>query len=346
VYCEETGSLFSKNDVYCTYSSVFSRATNNCKLDDPLSPSALALRPPCLQNTQTKAMATQTNDEERLARLIVVAPTYYNDTNDIRYRLGLESCQQAAEHRIELVLVDASPSQTIRDGLEEAGCGFVRVIPQTSKGKKGAALREGIAKALILLQHNDDDCDDCENGTAVIGFQELEKVDMIRHWKSIARNLLIKSSDIVVARRDNEMFRNSYPIEQFHSEQFANMFLDSLANKIGLPSIDWTAGPVAFKASIAPRWLSYKGEVWDAQLVPIIEAFIEGAKISSFDVSYRHPESMKEQEEGNLIFNEKRLHQLNFLSDTVGKRMIEVAAAAAAAAGAVKAGVENTNSNN
>jgi hypothetical protein len=289
-------------------------------------------------NTQTKAMATQTNDEQRLARLIVVAPTYYNNPKDIRYRLGLESCQQAAEHKIEFVLVDASPSQTIRDGLEEAGCGFVRVIPQTSKGKKGAALREGIAKALILLKHNDDDDD---NGTALIGFQELEKVDMIRHWKSIARNLLIKSSDIVVARRDNEMFRNSYPIEQFHSEQFANMFLDSLANKIGLPSIDWTAGPVAFKASIAPRWLSYKGEVWDAQLVPIIEAFIEGAKISSFDVSYRHPESMKEQEEGNPIFNEKRLHQLNFLSDTVGKRMIEVAAAAAA--GAVKTGLENTN---
>ena len=286
-------------------------------------------------------MATQTNDEQRLARLIVVAPTYYYDTNDIRYRLGLESCQQAAEHKIQLVLVDASPSHTIRDGLEEAGCGFVRVIPQTSKGKKGAALREGIAKALILLKHNDDDDDDCENGTAVIGFQELEKVDMIRHWKSIARSLLIKSSDIVAVRRDNEMFRNSYPIEQFHAEQFANMFLDSLANKIGLPSIDWTAGPVAFKASIAHRWLSYKGEVWDAQLVPMIEAFIEGAKISSFDVTYRHPESMKEQEEGNPIFNEKRLHQLNFLSNTVGKRIVEVAAAAAT--GAVKTGVENTN---
>ncbi|MGK3743510.1 MAG: hypothetical protein ACI90V_010368 [Bacillariaceae sp.] len=235
-------------------------------------------------------MTTHTNNEQRLPRLIVVAPTYYNDTNDIRYRLGLESCQQAAEHKIELVLVDASPSQTIRDGLEEAGCGFVRVIPQTSKGKKGAALREGIAKALLLLKRNNDDNDDdddCKNGiTAVIGFQELEKVDMIRHWKSIARNLLIKSSDIVVTRRDNEIFRKSYPIEQYHSEQFANMFLDSLASKIGLPSIDWTAGPVAFKASIAHQWLSYKGEVWDAQLVPIIEAFLEGAKISSFDI---HP---------------------------------------------------------
>jgi hypothetical protein len=59
---------------------------------------------------------------------------------------------------------------------------------------------------------------------------------------------------------------------------------------------------------------------------------------------YRHPESMKEQEEGNPIFNEKRLHQLNFLSDTVGKRMRDVAAAAVA--GEVKTGVENTNSKN
>ena len=77
--------------------------------------------------------------------------------------------------------------------------------------------------------------------------------------------------------------------------------------------------------------LVYDGEIWDAQLVPIIDCFLEGnAKITSFDIPYRHPESMKEQEEGNPVFNEKRLHQLNFLSDTVGKRMREAAAAAAA----------------
>ena len=73
-------------------------------------------------------------------------------------------------------------------------------------------------------------------------------------------------ADIIVPRRGDKDFRASYPTEQYHSEQFANLFLDSLGNKIGLPSTDWTNGPFAFDASMATQWLEYDGEIRDAQL--------------------------------------------------------------------------------
>ena len=253
-------------------------------------------------------------------RLIVVAPTFYSDTRDVRYALALESCKKASEHEIDFILIDASPSKTIRDGLQEAGQGYVTIVTQTSKGKKGAALREGIRLADKIFQ--DEITNSGVSRRVIIGFQEPEKVDMIRHWKSIANYAARSGSNIVVPRRRDQEFRATYPIEQYHSEQFANLFLDTLGSQIGLPSIDWTAGPIALDSSMADKWLEYNGEIWDAQLVPIIDCFLQKrAIVSSFEVPYCHPESMKEEEGGNPKFNDKRLHQLNFLSETVGQRM-------------------------
>jgi hypothetical protein len=149
---------------------------------------------------------------------------------------------------------------------------------------------------------------------------------MFRHWTSLVRHMMESDADVTVPRRRDPSFRSSYPTEQYHSEMFANMYLDSLGAAIGLPSIDWTMGPVAFKASQAPHWLNNDGEIWDAQLVPLVNAHLNGAKVSSYEIDYHHPESMKQQEQGVAAWNEKRLYQLNVLSNTVGKRMKEAAA--------------------
>uniref|UniRef100_A0A7S4EHD7 Glycosyltransferase 2-like domain-containing protein n=1 Tax=Pseudo-nitzschia australis TaxID=44445 RepID=A0A7S4EHD7_9STRA len=266
-----------------------------------------------------------TKDNVDQPRLIVVAPTFYSDTSETRYLLGLEACQKAAEYGVEFILVDASPSQNIRNGLEHAGRSgdgrsFVRVVRQSYKGKKGAALREAIAYAVDELREENN------KKTTMIGFQELEKVDVIKYWNSIAKHAMESKAGIVVPRREDLHFRASYPIEQYHSEQFGNMYLDSLGKKIGLPSIDWLNGPVAFDVSLANAWLEFDGELWDAQIVPMVDCFLKrNTKITSFDIPYIHRRTMKEQEEGNLAFIEKRLYQLNFLSDTVGKQIREAA---------------------
>mmetsp|Transcript_55148 Transcript_55148/g.133993 ORF Transcript_55148/g.133993 Transcript_55148/m.133993 type:complete len:334 (+) Transcript_55148:76-1077(+) len=254
-------------------------------------------------------------------KLIVVAPTFYADMDDIRYHLGLKACREAAKHEVSLLLVDASPSNEVAEGLEKAGRttdgrNFVRVVPQTWKGKKGVALREGISKAAEELKDNKD---------AIIAFQELEKVAMFQHYQNLVDHFRQSGSQIVVPRRSDQSFKSTYPIEQYHSENFANMLLDSMGSEIRMPSIDWTIGPVLLKSDQVQYWLQYHGETWDAQLVPVVDAHVKGSKISSFEIDYVHPKEMKEQEQGQAGWNEKRLYQINVLTDTIGKRMKEEA---------------------
>lgn len=181
-------------------------------------------------------------------------------------------------------------------------------------------MREGIKEGLRKLLGDRE----LESGsTTIIGFQELEKVDLFRHWTSVVRHMVESGADVSVPRRKDVSFQSSYPIEQYHSEMFANKYLDSLGTSIGLPSIDWTMGPVAFRTSQALHWINFDGETWDAQLVPLVNAHLNGAKITSYEVDYFHPEPMKQQEQGVATWNEKRLYQLNVLSQTVGKRMKE-----------------------
>lgn len=252
---------------------------------------------------------------------IVVAPTFYKGLEETRYKLGVEACRQAAANGISLILVDGS-APAIRKGLELAGYNalekknYVQVVPQKSAGKKGAALREA-----INLAYRGSRGFDPEN--AIIAFQELEKVDLFRHWRAVFQFMQDSKSDVVPVRREDECFRKYYPLEQYYAETFGNMYLDSLGKSIGLPALDWTSGPVAFRRKYTKFWLDYPGEIWDSQIVPYVRAYKAGATVASFEVEYKHRPEMKHQEEGQMEWNEKRLMQLNFLKDTLKKEILK-----------------------
>jgi hypothetical protein len=251
--------------------------------------------------------------------LTVVAPTFYSNLDEARFVLGLEACREAARCCIHVILVDGSPIDEVRhrlieSGKAEDGIEWVKVVPQTSKGKKGAALREAIAAAELERQTLE-----IPEETFVIAFQELEKIDMLRHWKDLVDFMTKSNSDICVPYRSDESFKTSYPIEQYHSEKFANFYLDALGSEVTFPSIDWTMGPLALRAKVSKYWLEFDGELWDAQLVPMVHAQRwHGAHVTSFDVEYKHPELQKQDEEGSPKWSEKRLWQLNVLFDKVG----------------------------
>lgn len=244
--------------------------------------------------------------------IIVVAPTFYESLDETRYRLAVEACQNAAKHQIRLILVDASSDSAIREGLQKAGGGYVQVFRQTISGRKGAALREAIQ--LAYEQSNEDN---------IIAFQELEKVDMFRHWSPLVQHMIETGATITVPKRHDQSFQSTYAIEQYHCESFANLFLNSLGTQIGLVNIDWTIGPVAFRYDEAKHWMNFDGELWDAQLIPLVQAHLAGATVTSLEIDYHHPHAMKNEEEGRTIWNEKRLMQLNFLKDTVGKLIVD-----------------------
>jgi hypothetical protein len=290
--------------------------------------------------TATSMTTTTTTTTEATTRLIVVAPTFYKSLDESRCRLALEACQQAARQEIRLVLIDASPRHDeIATALTDAGMGgphhdqpYVRVLPQQSLGKKGTALREAIQAACQELDSDEKgsssrgSSSSSNSSRCIIAFQEPEKVGMLRHWKSIVEYMDTIQADILVPHRSNTSFQQSYPIEQYHCETFANFYLNALASTIGLtpaPSLDWTMGPIAFRRDQAHYWLEGCNdcEVWDAQLVPIIRAHVAGRTVATLEIDYHHPTAMKQQEEGDSSWMEKRLLQLNFLSETVGQEL-------------------------
>jgi hypothetical protein len=158
---------------------------------------------------------------------------------------------------------------------------------------------------------------------------------MISFWKDITTHMESTSAEIIVPRRDDSLFRRTYPMEQYHSENFANLYLDSLGKAAGFPSIDWTMGPIIFRTSLASFWLDYmEGDLWDVQIVPMIRAWRHlrsqrgndnnSNDVASYQVAFHHPASMKEEEEGLSSWSEKRLFQLNVLFEKVGGELKEL----------------------
>lgn len=261
-------------------------------------------------------------------RVVLVTVTYYPNTSDIRFPLALELCQLAATNAIQTVIVDDSPDHSaVRDALEEAGRGHVKVYQQdkASYEGKGGALRQAIYYARELLKESNNNSD--IDNTAIC-FAEPEKVDIANHINLIVQPILDGSTDIVVPTRSEELFRTTYPIEQYHSENFANLHFNSLARQYkGFQTkestqIDWLFGPFALQASLADTWLNYKGTSWDAQMIPYVRAVRnDNRRIASVTIDFRHPKEMKEQEEGDPKWTNKRLQQLNILFDLLGKEL-------------------------
>lgn len=250
--------------------------------------------------------------------IIVVAPTFYADTTDLRYDLGLTFCRQAAALRIRVILVDASSPDgaLVRQALTAAGNGHVQVVEQTAQGRKGAALRQALQLAYEATADADDD--------AILCFQEPEKIDMLNHWQTVAAYMRKENIDICNPRREASLFQSTYPTEQYHSESFVNFYLDALAAAAApacsLPSIDWTMGPIALRRTWAPHWQAYKGDLWDAQMVPMIRSHVQhGATVGSCTVPFCLPAAMKAQEEGRVMWCEKRLAQINLLIPILAK---------------------------
>ena len=234
---------------------------------------------------------------------VIFTCTFYTSEADVRLACCLKFLGQCRAHELDVVVVDASPSEAIRAKMKEAHPA-AEVVKQTAQGRKGAALRECVHVARSVL---DDD--------GVIAFQELEKVDMIGLQRSVAQHLWRSGLDVVVPGRADALFKATYPIEQYHQEKFANLYLNTLGVAAGLPDhIDWTMGPVALRATMARHWLEDDGELWDAQIVPYVRAARwHGAKVGPLELEYHHPSSMKAEEEGVAVWGEKRLMQLNFL---------------------------------
>ena len=119
--------------------------------------------------------------------------------------------------------------------------------------------------------------------------------------------------------REPKLFAATYPVEQYHSESFANAYLDLAAKKFAgrETPLDWHFGPFALRRRHAAVWLAHAGDLWDAQVVPVADALRAGLRVGGAEVPFAAPAAMKAEEEGSLAFIRKRLDQINFLDPKV-----------------------------
>ena len=263
---------------------------------------------------------------------VVFTCTYYPSTSDLRYVQFLETLQAAKKHAVRIVVVDGSPDdvhKALKEGYD--GRDGAVIVRQTYQGGKGAALREAADVAAAGGQGA------FEVGSeTLLCWQEAEKTNQISHWRNVL-DALAAEYEVVVPRRTQKCFMDSYPIEQYHSETYGNLYLNTVMKDAirgsdnddmkvpvansptprGMSLIDWHFGPFAFRAKHIKLWSTYKGNSYDTQLVPIVHAIRRGLRVVSVDVDFVLDERMREQEENNVDFIEKRLNQLNDLDPKV-----------------------------
>ena len=262
-------------------------------------------------------MGNAASEVESADELIVFTVTFYKSCDEVRFRECCAMLRHARTHGVRVVVVDASPDPAIRAAMRDAGAHAVR--EQTAKGKKGAAMREALGVAAEVADTlARPAAADRSAGDALLCWQEPEKADMPRHWRDVLRAANRARADVIVPTRDTDLFQRTYPIEQFHSESFANLYLDCAARAHGFATpLDWHFGPFALRRRHADVWLAHAGAMWDAQVVPIVHAVRAGLVVGACEVPFEAPRAMKEEEEGDLAFIEKRLMQINFLDPKV-----------------------------
>lgn len=252
--------------------------------------------------------------------IVVVACSLFFNLEDARFLCTLETVKLIASNKVPVLCVDDSPGDLhdqVKDKLEQAGEGFFLVTRFKGEGKKGASMRQALREATAMRK------DPTQRWVAV--FSELEKVDFFNYLHVCCEPILQNQADIVTPGRDIKLFQETYAIEQFHSENLGNMYLNMLwKQQGGVEDLDWLFGPICWEGStVGPFYLASNEEKWDAQMVPSIRASrMIGSRWVGMTIPYKHHPFQKQQEEGSLEFCDKRIMQVNLMTTVVGKAIV------------------------
>uniref|UniRef100_A0A7S2X640 Uncharacterized protein n=1 Tax=Lotharella oceanica TaxID=641309 RepID=A0A7S2X640_9EUKA len=259
--------------------------------------------------------------------LIIFGTTMFPNATGVRFEEALESVKNAKNEGWITVICDSSPDPEVRVRLKLAGAS---VFAQHKAGRKGQGLREALQAALDVVPPTATD--------AIFAYQEIEKSNMPFHWAEVKDKMIQTGADIAVPWREESLFQATYPVAQYHSETFGRIYLNTLARKkikmvgksLANPSarertwedLDWHFGPFAFRQEWSEFWLQHDGQMWDAQILPMVYAIRSGAVPISVEIPFRASPHMKREEDNNLFFTTKRKSQLEKLLDKVEESLV------------------------
>lgn len=242
-----------------------------------------------------------------------------SDTDKVRGDLALDFFSQACSEGYKVVVVDGESSENFCKTLKS----FPLTILSRTDAKRSVARRLAIETSSQL------------SGVEVIVLTEQEKVSFITDCMAIATTpVLTGNADLVIAKREDGLFKKTYPKFQYDSETEANILINELYRSYGfLPfsdtEPDMIFGPRIFKNSpsvvacfmkkyvLASDTFAISSEFIDPEQVlntmfsPIIEAEKQGLKIQNIVAPFKYPVIQKQNEEigEKQEFIEKRRNQ-------------------------------------
>lgn len=242
-------------------------------------------------------------------------------TDKVRGDLALEFIRSAKKLGYQTVVVDGKKPKTFYKEL--CSIGNIHILIRRGS-KRLSAKRQAIKVASKL------------NGVKIIFLCEPEKLSLVKRCiPFIVKPILEDEADIVLPKRDEGLFKSSYPEYMYESETEGNKLCNEILRTNGLlnknfSDYDMFFGPRAFKNN--PRIISmfmkkykilpteyFDVDEWSNSLYfPIIVALKRKLRVQTVTVPFSYPETQKENEEvgAKEVFLEKRkIQRLGLLAE-------------------------------
>lgn len=247
----------------------------------------------------------ESKEKEKFKNLTIFTTTFYKDdeASKVRASVAEKLFENIDKLNIECIVVDGGSSEWFIDKIKAFK--NVKMVIEPSL-KMGESRREALR---IAMEKNRDD------NNALFLWVEPEKEDLIKEESLLAMIEPLKSgsADVVVPSR---MSKDSYPkfqkwIEERANKRAGQLFNESENDKLFDAEVDLWFGPKMFNKEGAQSFLDYKGDLdkWDSIIKPVIEAQKAGKNIASVPVDFEYPKEQKKYEEGNRVFDQKRIDQ-------------------------------------
>lgn len=222
--------------------------------------------------------------------IIVALTTYYpslSNSDLCRMKLAEKTINLLAKHEFKTIILDGGSHQNFLKILQKYP---IEYYQQKTKSI-GQGKREVIQKTL-------------DKQAEIIILMEPEKVDFVKNIKYLASFIEENKADIVIPKRKS---LKSYPLIQQHTETICNIYYKKLFNL----DVDICFGPVLFKRDVAKYYVNYNGkygDTWDELHIPVLDAYKNKQRVKSVQIEYTHPKEQREQEEHDVNFYKKRIH--------------------------------------
>lgn len=236
------------------------------------------------------------------------------DTDKVRGDLALEFIKKSIKLGYQTVVVDVLSNKYFLKRL--AGITGLTLIKKKVYMKRSPSRRLAFKTASHL------------SGVSVIIYIDPEKISLLKSVVKIVKPIFSNKAVIAVPKRQDKLFRETYPIFQYKSEVDANLEYNHILKAVGLLSkksqdLDLFFGPKAFRnnkkmLNLFLRKYSFKNQdtyfdpedYSNAIFFPVILALNKKLKVESVTVDFSYPKLQKQNETSYFkVFKEKRENQ-------------------------------------